>query len=73
MKLTTRPQCALCGCPVADFEERHDAFLGKVAFVATCHGDTHTVVLTEAEADAVRITGFGVAFADRRTLPRPRD
>jgi len=62
------PRCAVCRKTVDVFEETHDAFMGRVVFVAKCHGESERVVLTEAETRGLT---FGEAFttAARRLSP----
>ena len=63
-----RPTCALCHKLVDNFEEQYDAFLDRITFVATCHGQTERQTLNHQEQRAFRVSGFGLAFVPAKEL-----
>lgn len=58
--------CAVCGTPIVLTEE-HDVFLGRVRFVARCHGETERVDMDEYELDRGGVSG-GFAFVRPKQL-----
>lgn len=64
-ELSARPRCAVCGHKVERFTSERDEFMGRVRFVAYCHGATETVDVPIAALGRYDVAvNFGLAFAE---------
>lgn len=66
------PTCAVCGHEVEAMDSERDVLRGVHRFTVTCHGETETVDVTDADVAAAKAgtLRFGLAF-DSRRLPAP--